>query len=253
MYVQLDADYYDHPKTLHLMSLIGPEADTYPPRLWTWALKYAKAGVLRSNAMIEVACRWRGEPGKLATAMMAAGFVEMDGLTLHGWMERTGKDILRYEQKRASMREYWHEVGKKNKGSIRKLSDNYPDSCQKLSIETELNGTELNGTKRNGADHRGAVGERRLSNVYADLWNEGPGEHLNGKSAAEKIQAAIDVGVDPQAIETAFWDHKAIKGRKIWEVLDPLRPKLDAPGIPSMDEIIRTASKIGEKREQRAI
>jgi hypothetical protein len=87
-------------------------------------------------------------------------------------------------------------------------------------------------------DKRGLVGERRASQALAALWNDGPGEHLNGKSAGEKIQAAIDVGVSPQVIEQAFWDHQAIKGRKIWEVLDPLRPSQAPPGVKSMFQVL---------------
>lgn len=104
------------------------------------------------------------------------------------------------------------------------------------------------GDKRRFGGEKGSVAQSLVA-----IWNDGPGEHLSGQAALSKVQAALDVGVPAQSIEQAFWDHQSIKGRKIWEVLDPLRPKLDAPGIPSMDEIIRTASKIGEKREQRAV
>jgi len=91
-------------------------------------------------------------------------------------------------------------------------------------------------------DKRGLIGERRVANTLAELWNDGPGEHLGGRSALDKIQAAIDVGVNPQNIEQAFWDHKRIKGRKIWEVLDPLRPAPDN-GVPSMDKILDNLAK----------
>lgn len=83
--------------------------------------------------------------------------------------------------------------------------------------------------------------EKRAAQTLAALWNDGPGEHLNGKSAAEKIQAAIDVGVNPQVIEQAFWDHKEVKGRKIWEVLDPLRTQGVSAG-KSWGQIIKEAS-----------
>jgi hypothetical protein len=97
------------------------------------------------------------------------------------------------------------------------------------------------------------VGERRASNALAELWNDGPGEHLNGRSAVEKIQAAIDVGVDPQLIEQHFWDHQHIKGRKIWEVLDPLRPK-EAPAYCSIQDVIEDARiKIENAEKQRRI
>jgi hypothetical protein len=157
MYVQLDADYYDHPKTLHLVSLIGTEGDVYPPRLWTWAIKYAKKGVLRSTSMIEVACRWRGESGKLAAAMMAAGFVEMDGLTIHGWMERTGHDLEVYELKKERLRERrrnfpgtFRERSRTVTEQFPEHSGNVPEQFQECSALTEL--SDLNGTERNGAE-----------------------------------------------------------------------------------------------------
>ena len=64
--------------------------------------------------------------------------------------------------------------------------------------------------------------------ALAKVWNDGPGEHLGGKAACEKIQAAIDVGVTPGDIEKAFWDHERIRGLKIWDVLDPMRPNQKA-------------------------
>jgi len=74
------------------------------------------------------------------------------------------------------------------------------------------------GTVQAPAPPRGSV------RFLAQKWNRGPGIHLNGDKACEQIQAAIDVGVDPQGIDVAFSNDEAIKGRKIWEVLDPLRP-----------------------------
>lgn len=149
--MQLDADYYDHPKTLHLVSLIGTEGDVYPPRLWTWAIKYAKKGTLRSSSMIEVACRWRGEPGRLAKAMVDAGFIESDGLTIHDWMARTGHDLEVYEQKKERLRERRRNFT----GTFREHSGNssgtVPRQFQECSALTDLNGSDLIGTERNGA------------------------------------------------------------------------------------------------------
>jgi len=88
--------------------------------------------------------------------------------------------------------------------------------------------------------------QNTVAHKLAALWNDktSPGEHLNGKSAAEKIQAAIDVGVSPQDIEQAFWDHARIKGRKIWEILDPLRPKGQG-AICSVDDVMKDWAKKG--------
>jgi hypothetical protein len=64
---------------------------------------------------------------------------------------------------------------------------------------------------------------RSVASILAETWNDGPGVHLSGDKASDQIQAAIDVGVSAQDIEVAFSVHHAIKGRKIWDVLDPLR------------------------------
>ena len=115
-YVQVDSDYPDHPKTLKLQMLIGPEADCYPVRLWMWAAKFAKNGVIRGGApLIEAVVKWTGEKGKLHKALMSApegynvGFIERDGITLHDWMNWTGKDIKTYEAKKEANRNAYQE------------------------------------------------------------------------------------------------------------------------------------------------
>lgn len=65
----------------------------------------------------------------------------------------------------------------------------------------------------------------------AKVWNTGPGLHLSGPKAADQIQAAIDVGVDPQNIDELFHSHDRIKGLRIWEALDPLRPNQRAKNL----------------------
>lgn len=209
MYVQLDADYYDHPKTMQLIATVGPEADCYPPRLWTWCLKFAKQGILRHPTMLEIACRWKGEKGSLHKAMVECGFLEPDGVTLHGWMERTGKDILRYEQKKESMREYFQKVGSKNRDAIRIVSDKHPEAIH-------INGTELNGTKLNGADRSTPAG--LLASHYCSQ-NKGV---ISFDKAKQLCQFFLDGGGSFKAAEAEILNKG--KGRKVWEILDPIRP-----------------------------
>jgi len=83
-----------------------------------------------------------------------------------------------------------------------------------------------------------------IASKLAAIWNDGPGVHLSGAKAVEQIQAALDIGVTAQDIDQAFWNHKAVKGRKIWEVLDPLRPK-GQPAICSVDDVMQDWAKKG--------
>lgn len=104
--IPLDSDYDNHPKTLQLISLIGPEADVYPLRLWMWASKYAREGVVRGGwRQVERACRWSGKPHRLSRALVAAGFVERDEQTIHNWNRGIGRAIALYERKKQKQRE----------------------------------------------------------------------------------------------------------------------------------------------------
>lgn len=103
----LDVDYFDHPKALRLAATLkNPEAAIFPIRLWAWAAKYARAGTLPQDvASVEEALRWKGAPGILHAALVDAGFVDKDGITIHDWHEYTGRSIALYEAKKAKKRE----------------------------------------------------------------------------------------------------------------------------------------------------
>jgi hypothetical protein len=129
-------------------------------------------------------------------------------------------------------------------GAIRYTRPQWPeppsDLCKCQRREYAAN-TLLVTSSHSPPSSEGGTGGTATS--LAKLWNDGPGERLNGKTAAAKIQAAIDVGVSVSTIQTAFWAHDRIRGLKIWEVLDPLRPnqkaaafaaRRDASGPPKL-------------------
>lgn len=103
-YVQLDADYWDHPKTLHLVALMGPRGETVPLKMWSWAARFKKSGVFDSTLQLAQACRYRGKPDQLQDALRTAGFLDADGLTIHDWKERTGAGIAMYEREKERQR-----------------------------------------------------------------------------------------------------------------------------------------------------
>lgn len=105
--IPIDLDYFDHPKTLRLMEVLKrPEADVYPIRLWRWAAKYARAGVIPTDvSVMERGVRWKGKSGLLHAAMVEVGFIEKDGLTIHDWNQYVGRAIHIYEIKKRKQRE----------------------------------------------------------------------------------------------------------------------------------------------------
>jgi len=87
-----------HPKTLRLATELKcrvPEAVGYLHFFWWWALDYAPDGVVqqRARAHVAQACLWRGKPETFWSALMLAGFVDVDGehTTIHDWMDYAGR------------------------------------------------------------------------------------------------------------------------------------------------------------------
>lgn len=225
--IPIDADYFSHPKTLKLVELLGPRADIYPLRIWAWASRYARDGVVEGqHRAMELAAGWKQPVGKLVAAMQQAGFIDADGKTLHSWMDGIGRAILIYERKKKKMRDKYHSSVGILPEELRKTSGSLPPTLD--TLDKTLHSTR-EGIQKDGP--------RTVVSSLASTWNKGPGLHLNGDKAAAQIQAAIDVGVDPQKIEQAFMDHTKIKGMKLWDVLDPLRPK-PSNGVLSTSEIL---------------
>jgi len=146
VYIQLDDDFPGHPKAIRLRHLVGPEAEVYPIRLWCWAAKYARDGVITDPTQVEPAAGWTGRKGRLLAALSSAGFIEKTSgkVVIHGWMERTGADIQRYEAKKARQREIFRHGERKNSGI---LPEEFRNSATVSVSVSERNGTELNGTE----------------------------------------------------------------------------------------------------------
>lgn len=111
MYLEIDEGYWGHRKTLRLCALLkNPEADTYPPRLWSWATRSAPDGELGGMDAYELECavRYRPLDGKLFAALALAGFIDemADGTKrIHNWQVRTGAAIARMTDRASQMRE----------------------------------------------------------------------------------------------------------------------------------------------------
>jgi len=81
-YLNLDPDYFDHPKTRRLKSLLDSCADVYPIRLWAYVAKYhCEDADLGDYAEAELAgiMGYAGDPSIIVTAMLRVGFLVKDG------------------------------------------------------------------------------------------------------------------------------------------------------------------------------
>ena len=115
-WIKVYTDVLDHPKSLRLASrLSDPRAPFYMFATWCYAGRLAPDGKFPDAATVEAAARWTGEPGVLADALVAVGFLDKRGrggaLVIHNWedhqaahVERRAKDRAYQRAKRAERR-----------------------------------------------------------------------------------------------------------------------------------------------------
>ena len=104
--LNLDLNFFDHPKIKRLRGLIGSTGEVYLIRLWAYAGRYhADDGILRkySPGEIESFVGWTGKPGAMLQAMLKVGFLKKGrfGLIIHDFDEHQGH--LRIFKERAKI------------------------------------------------------------------------------------------------------------------------------------------------------
>lgn len=92
--INIDLDYFDHPKTRRLIGLLGKGAEGLPIRLWCYCGRHhAESGGLTSYSAqeIESICAWWGQKGQMVEAMVRVGFLEelpdQAGYQVHDWQD----------------------------------------------------------------------------------------------------------------------------------------------------------------------
>lgn len=111
MYLEIDEGFSGHRKTVRLCGLMqNTEADTYPIRLWQWAVRSAPDGDLTGMEPydLEIILRYRQLDGKLYAALVKAGFIdelESGDKRIHNWEKRTGAAIDRMATKAQNLQQ----------------------------------------------------------------------------------------------------------------------------------------------------
>lgn len=105
--INLDLNYFDHPKTKRLVGLLGRGSEVLPIRLWCACGKhYPETGTFTGLTAQEIESQvaWWGRPGQMVEAMLKVGFLEQtDGqFTVHDWSEHASH-ITVYRQKAQKM------------------------------------------------------------------------------------------------------------------------------------------------------
>lgn len=121
-YLNLDLDYFTHPKTSRLVGLLGRGAAELPIRLWAYCGKHhSESGNLTgySAQEIETVVGWWGGTGKMVEAMLNVGFLDKieNGFKIHGWKDHAGHLSVFKKRAKSAAKERWKKYARSNASS----------------------------------------------------------------------------------------------------------------------------------------
>jgi hypothetical protein len=113
--INLDLDYFTHPKTMRLIGMLGKGTEVLPIRLWCWCAKYhAESGKLASYSTLEIESilGWWGKEGLLVDAFLKLGFLEKvdDGFLVHDFLEHQGHVAALKERAKKGAKARWDKL-----------------------------------------------------------------------------------------------------------------------------------------------
>jgi len=114
-YLNLDPDYFEHPKTKRLIGLLGPGAESYPIKLWCFCAKYhPEEGLLKgySSQEIEGIIGWNGKTNTLIDALVRTGFLrkKYKDYQINDWLEHEGHIAKFKERSRLAAKKRWEKI-----------------------------------------------------------------------------------------------------------------------------------------------
>lgn len=120
--LNIDLDFFDHPKTRRLVDRLGRGAEAMLVRMWCYTARYySETGRLTGlpGPEIEAVCRWEGEKGKAIAALVECGWLDKTpegDYQVHDWQEHEGHIARYHERAKAAAGGRW-AAGKKRRNA----------------------------------------------------------------------------------------------------------------------------------------
>lgn len=200
--INVDIDFFNHPKTIRLIGMLGRGSEVLPIKLWVWCAKHhAENGRLSGHSTheIETAVNWWGTRGSMVKAMVQAGFMTDIGngdYEVHNWLAKQGHIPALRERAKKAAEARWAKARSINNNvgvdatSIRKQCSSPPI----LSVLTPpkappSGGGIASGSPGDGEKAEELVPKEELADLFKNLGGILRGDKIDGKfcNSSEKI------------------------------------------------------------------
>jgi hypothetical protein len=144
--INLDIDFFNHPKTIRLVGKLGRNSEVLPIKLWCWCAKnHAENGRLTgySTHEIESAVNWWGTRGSMVKAMVDVGFMTDVGngdYEVHNWLIRQGHISALKERAKKGAEARWNRIRQphNNGSNAQGNAKDPPKQCSSLPLLSVL-------------------------------------------------------------------------------------------------------------------
>lgn len=216
-YLNLDLDYFTHPKVMRLADNLGPHAVYYPIKLWCYAGKhFSDSGMLQacSKTQLEKAVGWDGETGKLIDSLVEFGFLERKGdfFKIHDWKQHAGHLSAFKKRAKTAAKTRWSKYASSTHQAGVKLSSSYAPNLSSPLLTSSLHLQKDSEKKEDGiAVVNGA--KPKVVAVRGSVYPEG------FEFDERAIELAKSFNLNPHKECAAFRDHHVAKGSifKDWQ------------------------------------
>lgn len=141
-YLNVDINYFEHVKTVRLVSSLGRAAELLPLKLWAHCAKTrSKDGRLigYSPEEIETFAGWTGKPGKAVESMLRIGFLEKDGndYIVHDYAKEQGHLEAFRERASNAAKARWDKYRSNASSNAQALSKQCPNQLTNQPTKEE--------------------------------------------------------------------------------------------------------------------
>ncbi|MBI5192775.1 MAG: hypothetical protein HZA08_04955 [Nitrospirae bacterium] len=242
-YLNLDLDYFNHPKTRRLIGLLGRGSEAFPLRLWCYCGKYHPGdGRLSDYSVqeIESILEFNGENGKLVEALIKVGFLHKDSNSyyVHDWNEHSGHIAALKEKAIKAAKTRWNNI---NNQSID--TNNAPSIARSQFKHCSID-APTRPTNKDFLSDSSEVGLSKLLFSLVRIRNPGFKEP-NLQAWAKHIDLIIRVDKRvPSEIEQVirwcqkdtFWQNNILSTEKLRKQYDQLKMKMNGNEIATQSQ-----------------
>lgn len=231
--LNIDLDYFEHPKTMLLVERLGDWAEILPIRLWRFAARFhAETGEITgpSASLIERHLNWRGKKGEGIEALVACGFLEPieGGYLVHDFCEHQGHIEAYKKRGKKAADARW--------GKMRPDASGMPQECNKHppSIAASNALTDGRTDETDGRSERSEASPAKPQKLAPpeDLaqrfWFAQVGRKEDQYALAETIRELIRVGCSPDAIRAEIDRPGRNRGERFFKLADRLEKTSNA-------------------------